>query len=511
MKKLLGIVFLGLLLNSNAFGGPAGSLYKFNKWLYDNGHHQYLNLDTDGTLYKATAKNKKEPLAIIYRTHISESSAKINAMEACELNFESHGKKIQKACYIHSVQKINPCKNEPKYSQAWYYNKCDQPQYKNNLDIKLSTRGGGNEINYHDNPNFGTLLFYVFHYLEDTKGFGRYLIQPSKNPIKFNSDLRDDKFVKKQLQTKAILSYLYFENDKIIIDEISSKDRFGIIFKNDTKWNSMSMGKSLVSYVAGHAICGGYIDSIDSTLNDWPLIKDTLYSKKKLIDILNMAAGDQKYVDDNVGLKKTGRWYNSHPISSFANQELKNSEPSSSKKYYYNGLATNIIMNYVIYKTNKDFQKLLNEIFQKKARVENSVFFMKQKGVPDELGPGRYSFRASRYDYLRIAKAIMDDYQNDTCVGKYLKEIHERRIKKNIKKEDEPAFNFSYSYGGQFHMDYPGLKNRVVFGLGGYGGQAILIDVENARIVVLNNLHFNNKKFKYNVKKLLIDPIKKGK
>ena len=60
-------------------------------------------------------------------------------------------------------------------------------------------------------------------------------------------------------------------------------------------------------------------------------------------------------------------------------------------------------------------------------------------------------------------------------------------------------------------MDYPGLKNRVVFGLGGFGGQSILIDVENSRIVVLNNLHFNNKKFKYNVKKLLIDPIKKGK
>ena len=89
----------------------------------------------------------------------------------------------------------------------------------------------------------------------------------------------------------------------------------------------------------------------------------------------------------NDGLKKTGRWFNSHPISSFANLELKNSEPSNSKKYHYNGLATNIIINYVIHKTNKDFQKLLNEIFQKKARVENSVFFMKQKGVPDELGP----------------------------------------------------------------------------------------------------------------------------
>ena len=222
-----------------------------------------------------------------------------------------------------------------------------------------------------------------------------------------------------------------------------------------------------------------------------------------------MAAGDQKYVDDNRGLKKTQRWYNNHPISSFANMELKNTEPSNSKKYHYNGLATNIIMNYVIHKTNKDFQKLLNEIFQKKARVENSVFFLKQKGIPDEHGPGRYSFNASRYDYLRIAKAIMDDYQSDTCVGRYLKEIHKRRISKG--GADEPGFNSTRSYGGQFHMDYPGLKNRVVFGLGGFGGQAILIDVENSRIVVLNSLHYNNDKFRYNVKKLLIDPIKNGK
>ena len=38
----------------------------------------------------------------------------------------------------------------------------------------------------------------------------------------------------------------------------------------------------------------------------------------------------------------------------------------------------------------------------------------------------------TRHDWLRLAKAMMDDYQNDTCVGKYLKEIHERRIPKNL-------------------------------------------------------------------------------
>ena len=119
-------------------------------------------------------------------------------------------------------------------------------------------------------------------------------------------------------------------------------------------------------------------------------------------------------------------------------------------------------------------------------------------------------FFATRYDYLRIAKSMMYDYQEQNCVGKYLKEVYEQRIKKNITRDDEPPFNFSYSYGGQFHFDYPGLENKVMFGMGGYGGQAILIDMENSRIVVVNSIHYNNSKYKYNPKKLLIDPIKDG-
>ena len=59
---------------------------------------------------------------------------------------------------------------------------------------------------------------------------------------------------------------------------------------------SHSMGKSLVSYVTGHAICEGYIDSVNVKLNDWPLIRDTLYEDAVLLDLLNMKGGDQKWV-----------------------------------------------------------------------------------------------------------------------------------------------------------------------------------------------------------------------
>ena len=36
------------------------------------------------------------------------------------------GKEMQKACYLHGVVEVNRCKTEPKYSQAWYHNKCDK-------------------------------------------------------------------------------------------------------------------------------------------------------------------------------------------------------------------------------------------------------------------------------------------------------------------------------------------------------------------------------------------------
>ena len=64
---------------------------------------------------------------------------------------------------------------------------------------------------------------------------------------------------------------------------------------------------------------------------------------------------------------------------------------------------------------------------------------------------------------------------------------------------------------GQFNFDYPSLENKIVFGMGGYGGKVILIDVEDSRIVVVNSIHFNLKRFKYDYEKLLFNPIKYGK
>jgi len=132
---------------------------------------------------------------------------------------------------------------------------------------------------------------------------------------------------------------------------------------------------------------------------------------------------------------------------------------------------------------------------------------LKEYEVKDEDGPLRYSFRASRYDYLRIAKAMLDDWQNDTCVGKYLKTIRELRIPKNDKWKDDNTHDLnSKSYAGKFHTNYAGMAKRNVMGMSGYGGQSIMIDFDRGRINVINSIHTD-----YNWRKIAHSVIKKGK
>ena len=388
-----------------------------------------------------------------------------------------------------------------------YVEKDSDGKLQTNLKLKLNPRK--RNIDYDSNPNRDTLLYYVWDFTYGLRN--SYEVKPSKEPYEFKFNLIEDKFVKKQMKTKGILSYLYYQDGEVLIDEFSPKERLGEFLNNETKFFSMSMGKSITSYVLGHAICEGYIDGVDARVNDWPVIKDSLYHDQKLIDFLNMSTGDQKYIDEFKSYMGTTKLtnYEDNSISQTMRVSLKDSVKSKSI-YNYNGFVTQLIINYTKHKTGDDYEKLLNKIFADKVKIKYSILPYRNSGT----GQGKLhpTISATRYDWLRIAKAIMDDYQNDTCVGKYLKTIYERRIpKKYNEKKNEPGFNRTKSYGGQFHMDYPGLKDRVVFGFGGYGGNAILIDVEKSRIVVVNSVHYNNKKFKYNVKKLLIDPIKKGK
>ena len=406
------------------------------------------------------------------------------------------------------------CKELEKFSQHWYYNKCNKDK-KIIGNYNVDTYNGRSEIPERiKKPNFETLLYYYWQYTNGNwANKAKYsVIKASQNPYQFEFDLREDKNIKKQMQKTALLSYLLYEDGKIVIDEMSPKDKFGKVFTNETKYHSQSVGKSISSYILGHAICKGYIESIDSKLNDWPILENTLYHNQKIIDIINMKAGDEKYFSPK---DKSNIFANSNSKHSVTNRtiksvmenELKNSKKSASK-WAYNNLLPHLIMNYIIFKAgNDEFLKLLEDVFTNKAKIEYDTSFAEPRTSTSEDKAITSTLLVTRYDYLRIAKAMLDDWQNDTCEGKYLKSLYERKVKKNYEYSDKKhAYRNTKSYSGFFHLEPTGMNKRHIFVMDGYGGQTVTIDFDKGRIVATLAIHRD-----FNWMKIAHSVIKKGK
>ena len=324
--------------------------------------------------------------------------------------------------------------------------------------------------------------------------------EKTNESYEFDFDLQDNdlsKRVDEMIKDKStgLVSYLFWENEKILVDQNrKSKYRKGY-------YPSHSVGKSLVSLVTGYAMCDGYIDSVHSNIN-YPTVEGTLYENQKLLNLLNMTAGDDKIIGERIYKKDNpirgkGPNTNSIPIKSVMKRYFKGKngiEPGI--HYNYSALTTNVVMNYVIYKTGDDWEKLLHKIFIQDARVKNRVYFGKslekhKYGNKKKGEYGRYAFYAKRYDYLRIAKLILDHWKNDSCVGKYLKTMYEYRIDK---KEGEGKYSkfegnhlVTQRYGGQFHFDPIGINDRPILMMDGFAGQQVVIDFNNNRIITAHS------------------------
>ena len=360
-------------------------------------------------------------------------------------------------------------------------------------------------------PNDATLEYY-YKKTANTR-HQMFKINGSKSPKQFTKKVEKHPFIEHEMATKTILSYLYYEDGMIVYDALPPSDRFEYKFDNSSYFPSHSMGKSITSYLVGHAICQGYISSVDEPIHDWPLMENTLYYGQPLIRLLNMQAGDTNVINEFSGnFIKTGRnIHGNAPLLVAANNpmELKNTTPKANAKYAYSNLTSDIIFNYLMHRVGNDFDKFIHDFYQNKVGIEHPVYLWmnplvrrtnasKLKDLTDQ-GAGQYGISATRYDFLRIAVAILEDWQKGTCEGKYLRDLYKKRVRKNSNDR------YTKTYSGQFHTDVNFFKNknsRSIFAMIGYNGQKIMIDLEKSRITVIGavkNGHFDDWRFSHEV------------
>ena len=357
---------------------------------------------------------------------------------------------------------------------------------------------------------------YSDHKIEEQKFSGvSYSAPGSNNYQKLETELVDNKlsqYVQKQLDNRdktGLVNYLLYENGKIVINKKNYND---VIKKNKNLLRSNSMGKSLTSYVVGHSVCKGYIDSVNVRLDDWIVLNDTLYADNTLLQVLNMTSGDQDYIGEKK-FKSDGNFkdeknkqINRRTVAESMLWFKGTKKKKENSPYNYSAMSTYVAINYAIHKVGKDYDKLLKEIFTDHVGVKDAVHFVKVSWSPKDVAKGsqRYTFFATSEDYLRIAKTIMNDYHSDSCIGDYLRSIYDNRVKKKLKDSrttNKQSASATFEYGGQIHFSFKGMKDRVIFAMDGFAGQQIVIDMDNKRILIVNTIsqHYNWNKIVYKV------------
>lgn len=368
-------------------------------------------------------------------------------------------------------------------------------------------------------PNDATLRTYLKRYINEPTTFFGFEVTPSAQPSNFAKELRTEPYIIEQLEKTSLLSYLLYEDGKIVVDGLSPTERFGNQVSNSTPLPSRSLGKTFTSYLLGHAICSGFIDGVDKVIDDWPRVANTLYHNQKLLDLINMRAGDQKIAYQNRVFGPQERGVRHVPLRDHM-YAIKGIDQGK-RIYNYNDLVVNTVSNYIRFKVGYNYQKFVGDFLRDKIGIEHPVHFLAvdnyRVAEDGKTGTGAYisNFSASRYDFLRIARAMLNDWQSDNCYGRYLKRIYAEKVKKSrpdqrfmrdLREHNWP--NYSYeSYAGFFHTDlYSISSNRPVMAMDGYGGQMIVIDFEKGRIVVTNAIYNN-----FNWKRIVLGMIEDGK
>lgn len=391
-------------------------------------------------------------------------------------------------------------------------------------DGKAVSYGGVNELPEDARPNDATISLFEErkkNFIKQRRRQGRlYTVAPKGNAKKFvyEKNLLSSK-IENQLSEGFFLSYLYYDNGVIKYDGTATDGRFKKDVTNKTLFYTHSTGKSITSYIVGHAICEGYISSIDEII-DWPLMKNTLYQGQPLRNLLNMSAGDKHTVNKRAS-RVMGSSEHHRDMSLDTIAYLLDGTKAKGNKVFYNNVLSDIIANYVVFKAGDKYDDLMKKVFQDKIKIENEIAYekhgqsrlhkknLKYNGSPQTLAS--YSYFITRLDFLRVAEAMMKDYQNKTCVGNYLRES-QQQAKKWYKYRptsmDNAHFwlhNYARKYGSQFYFDFYKMKKRNIMATEGYNGQNMLIDLDNSRIVVTNSAATG-----WDVRTYMLNVIRKG-
>ena len=327
------------------------------------------------------------------------------------------------------------------------------------------------------------------------KKFKNEIIKKANSPKVLKDNSKPNKKLKKIINKSDLLSVLYFNGNEIEVNEISSKK-----LKDTELMYSMSMSKSYVGYLLGHAVCDGYIKSLDDPIDKYlSETKGTVYEGVSLRNMGNMSAGDRSFFFTKSSKVIKGRRYASQilgyktPIEEFLKRVEKKYQ--TEQTFYYSDIVPDIVANALDKNLPGGIGKYMQiKISERAGNTEEMVFLRDNNDWVTTTW-----IYSSRMDYLKFGKLIYDDWKSDSCISNYLKELLNKSVSSKKEKEKDDYTRYSaFFWTGNKSLKFKHLA------LLGTGGQRIIINFDTGAVLSIHSIRID-----YNLSKVRKIVLKK--
>ena len=310
---------------------------------------------------------------------------------------------------------------------------------------------------------------YTTAFLEDYKEFpNREIKKGVAQPWSITKDYNSVPATKtlenthKELQT---IAYLIIKNDSIWHESYFDG------FNQNSKSNSFSMAKSIVSMALGKAIMQGKIKSLDQKVTDFfPELKGKYANEVTVGDLSSMASG----------LSWDERYYSPFSIvtKAYFHDDLKgvildleiNEKPGQSFKYLSG--STQLLAMCVEKATGQYLSDYVSENFWKPMGAENEALWQLDN-APDGIEKAYCCIASNARDFARFGKLYLN---NGNWNGNQI--LDSTFVKKSI----TPRFSESpeYGYGWWMHKHL----GKTLYYMRGHLGQFVIVIPEDQLIIV---------------------------
>ncbi len=310
---------------------------------------------------------------------------------------------------------------------------------------------------------------YTTAYLEDYKVFDNRVIEAGEgqswalhqdyNTVEATETLQD---FHNQSQSVA---FMIIKNDSIWHETYFEG------FDQNSKSNSFSMAKSIVSALLGKAIMDGYINSLDQKVSDfYPQFGDGLGPNMTVGDLSSMSSGlnwDEAYYSP---LSITTRSYFDDNLEKVILGLRVVDEPGQSFKYLSG--STELLAMVISKATSKTLSSYLSESFWKPMGAENEAFWQLDS-EEQGLEKAYCCIGSNARDFARFGKLYK---QHGQWNGIQL--LDSSFVAKSV----TPRFPDSPEYG--FGWWLANHLNKDIFYMRGHLGQLVIVIPEDDLIIV---------------------------